>query len=223
MNITVIHGENIPAIELAYKEIILKLKKENLTIAKYNPDSKTSISEFLTSESLFEGDRAFVLDDVDDLTPQELEKIFKVVTGESTIVFLFNKKLGKLVLDKFPKGTVIQEMKLTENIFTFLDDFYPGNTKQVLRLLSNLLETYPPEFIIALLSRHMKDLYLLKTGNLKGKESWKIAKLSKPTRLFTEAKIVKIIKMLSIADIKSKKSEGNLSDLLDHIIVTNLE
>jgi DNA polymerase III delta subunit len=224
MNITVLHGENIPKTEVRLQEIIASAKEKNFYIEKYNSDSGLTISEFISSESLFETKKMYLLENIDSITPKELESIIKRTTvKDGFIVFVFNKKLGKLLLEKFPNGTKYEENKLTDNIFNFLDDFYPGNMKVILKRFHFLLESYPPEFIIALLSRHLKDLYLLKTGKLTGKDSWKIGKLAKPVRAYSEKQIITIISLLAEADIKSKTGEGNLTDLLDHIIITNLK
>jgi len=224
MRITVIHGENIPQIEIRYKELILEYKKKDFVIDKFNQEIKKTLPEFISGVGLFEDKKLYVIENYSELTPIELDKTIKQVGQSQDLLFVFNKKIGKTILDKFPSISRIEEKKLSENIFMFLDTLYPGNSENSILLLHRLVENgNPPEFVLALMARHLKDIYLLKIHELNGKESWKIAKLSKPARMFSEKQIKQLISDLADVDIKSKRSEGDLVDLLDHIIAVNLE
>ncbi len=224
MSITVIHGENIPQIEIRYKELVSEYKKNGFIIDKFNQEIKKTLPEFISGVDLFEEKKLYVIDNYSEVTPVELEKTIKQIDKSQDLLFVFDKKIGKTILDKFPSTSRVEEIKLSENVFMFLDTLYPGNSENSILLLHRLVDNgNPSEFILALMARHLKDVYLLKIHELNGKESWKIAKLSKPARMFSEKQITKLISELADADIKSKRSEGSLIDSLDHVIAVNLE
>ena len=143
---------------------------------------------------------------------------------DATLV-IYNQGIVDLKLIKsLPKNTKVEEFKLKSYIWNFLDSFYPGNVKNVLLLLNEVVKKDPVEFLFTLLVRHLRDLYWLKIDpKALNYPSWRLSKLKRQASRFSEKVLKSIIADLADADIKSKTSQVDLKDSLDFLIATKLE
>jgi DNA polymerase III delta subunit len=226
MKTITLHGDNEPKLNERLVKYIEHAKKKSWQIDRFNQENKLIFAEYLSSGNLFEQDRLFIVDEANRLTSKDLtwlEKNNSSLSGYLILVYsgLLNEKIKK----SLPKDTKYEEFKLPRLIFNFLDAFYPGNVTNVLKLLKEIEKNEPIEFIFSLLSRHIRDLYWIGFAGepYPYAESWRIGKIKSQARKFKESKLKKIINLLSKADMLSKSSNEELSDLLDQIIITSLE
>jgi DNA polymerase III delta subunit len=131
--------------------------------------------------------------------------------------------LGKTLLGSLPKGVKLEEFKLPRLIFDFLDSFYPGNSKRILKILHELVVKEPPEFIFALLAKHLRDLFWVTTNNPLPYPPWRVSKLKAQAVKFKKEDLKTLIEELSEIDIKVKTSEAELTPSLDLLIVRQLQ
>ena len=88
MSITVIHGENIPQIEIRYKELVSEYKKNGFIIDKFNQEIKKTLPEFISGVDLFEEKKLYVIDNYSEVTPVELEKTIKQIDKSQDLLFV---------------------------------------------------------------------------------------------------------------------------------------
>lgn len=226
MKITLVHGEDIHASRKYYLDLCEKAKGSGFTISDISNQTNLDLGEKLTGQSLFEEKILFVHEKLKNLTPKDLgwlkEKSGKY-NGE--LFMWYEGDAPAKIIKSFPKGVNVKKFDLPKIIFNFLDSFYPGNCKNCLSLLSDLLESQPIELIFAMLIRHVRDLYWVSVDsqNPPSYQSWRIAKLKKQALHFTSAKLKRVINFASEADIKTKTSDGTLKEFLDLIMVTQLQ
>jgi DNA polymerase III delta subunit len=185
-----------------------------------------SLPEELSTQSLFKKEMLYILREITKVKKNDLKwlsKNFKDLPG--TLVIYQEGNLGKDVTPLLPKEAKREVYELPRLIFNFLDSFYPGNISSCLKLFHQLIKNEPPEFVFALLGRHLRDLYWISDDPKTLKyESWRKEKLLRQVKHFDQkGKVAEIINLLSEIDMKVKTSEANLVDLLDHLIITKLE
>lgn len=222
MKIIVLHGDNERASYQRLEKFIEVAEARDWQVNFL--DSPEGISEKLIGVSLFGKQPFFVIRSINKWPPSTLKKIKKVLEkGEGTVVIHHNDFLGKTILESFPKGVKLEEFKLPRLIFDFLDSFYPGNSKRTLTLLHEVLKKELPEFVFALLARHLRDLYWAKTDSPLPVPSWRAQKLKNQAAKFSNEELKNIIKSLSETDIKVKTSQAELASSLDLLTITLLK
>ncbi len=226
MNIIYLTGENEPKLKDRLDKYLEHAKKKNWPVERFSPDVKRSLGEFLSSGSLFANDRLFIVEDSRALFPKDFSWLSK--NNETLSGYLIMVDVGRgseRIIKSLPGKTKIEEFPLPRLIFSFLDAFYPGNLKTAIKTLKEVEVSQPVEFIFSLLARHLRDLYWVGYAGepFPYKESWRIAKLKKQAGKFKAGQLEKIISEVSDADILAKTSQGDLSELLDQIILTCLE
>ncbi len=225
MKTILLHGDYTQASYERLQKFIKVAKKRGWEIQRINSNKSLSLPEALTSAALFASNRLFVLEDVRSIKKQELEWLAKKsVKIEGNLVIYHGGFLPQTILKSLPKDTKIEEFKLPRLIFAFLDSFFPKNSKKALKILHQVSEKEPVEFIFALLARHLRDLYWVKV-DVEGLNypSWRISKLKKQAKFFSESLLKEMISDLAEADIKAKTSKASLKDSLDFLIITKLE
>jgi len=222
MKVIVLHGDNERASYQRLEKFIEVAKARGWQVNFL--DSPEGISERLNSVSLFGQQPFFVIRSINKWPPSTLKKTKKVLEkGEGTVVVYHNDFLGKTILESLPKGVKLEEFKLPRLIFDFLDSFYPGNAKRILVLLREVLKKEPPEFVFALLARHVRDLYWAKTDSPLPVPSWRAQKLKNQAGKFTKGALEEIIKSISETDIKVKTSQAELTSSLDLLAINLLK
>jgi len=226
MKIILIHGEDSPAIINKLDGYLTKAKSKNWLIEKFNLSVGLTMAEFLSIGSLFTEKRLFLIENVNLLSPTDLTWLKKNNDNLKGYLILVNDgTIGTKIIKQLPNGIKIEEQKLPRLIFTFLDAFYPKNTAKLAKILKELEKNEPLEFILALLARHLRDLYWVKKAgqSLPYAEHWRIGKLNRQAKLYKAGQLESLIATLADADIAAKTSQATLSDLLDQIVLTQLE
>lgn len=226
MKIILIHGDNLPKVAEILNNYVGRAKSKNWEIAKFNQEGNLSLSEFLSSGSLFGEKRLFLVDAVSKISPKEITWLKRHGEALQGYLLLLNEgALSPKIIKAFPRDIKIEEAKLPKLIFTFLDAFYPKNAPTVMKALKELIKSEPMEFIVALLGRRLRDLAWIKSGNrpFPYENSWYIGKLSSQAKLFKDGQIEHLVSALAEADMAVKTSQASMNDLLDQIIITHLE
>lgn len=224
MKIIVLHGDNSLASYDRLQKLISSARARSFEITHTGSDSR-SLSEILSSVSLFTTDRLLVVEDIKLFTKKELQWISKHFNDNSTTLIIYTKNsLTKTFLNSFPKIDKVEEFTLPKNIWSLLDSFYPGNSKNCLILLHKLSPKEPVEFVFTLLAKLVRDLYWLKSDP-KGLpySPWRITKLQRQSQRYSLEKLKDIISELAEIDIKTKTSQVDLLTELDFLIATKLE
>lgn len=225
MKIIVLHGDHIEDSYKRLQRFVGEANKRGWEVNRISLKDNLSLSEQMTSKSLFEKESLHILEDLTKIGGRELEWLKnKSENIEGTLVIYHKSLLPKTILNSLPKLQKTEEFKLPVLIWKFFDSFYPGNANYSLGLLHSIIETNPIEFIFALLARHVRDLYwvTLDDSNLP-LPSWRLSKLKTQAGKFEKGQLKNIINEFAEMDIKSKTSKANLLDELDFLIITQLK
>ena len=222
MSIIILHGDHsIRAYEKLHL-LIKYAKRKGLEINRISAED--SVSEKLTSKSLFAPHTLFLIEKIKRAGKKDLKWLKENITRiEAEIIVYEPSKLSKTIINSFPKAKV-EEFKLPTNIWKFLDAFYPGNSRNVFRLLHEIVKKDTPEMIVGLINWRLTDIYIfLKNPEKISYETWRLRKLEYQAKKYSEAKVVKILRMLGKADFEAKIGKNDLLTSLDLIIAIELE
>ncbi|CAN5320650.1 hypothetical protein BH10PAT1_BH10PAT1_3200 [soil metagenome] len=219
MRISLVHGEDNAKAYNRYRELIDQSKKKGFEIVQI-----TDIHN-IVSQSLFEDKIVFTLEKANKIKLNGWKWLGKNAPKyNSNLLIYWEGEAGAVVIRNFPKDSKIERFDLPKIIFNFLDSFYPGNSKQVLKLLNELVVQQPIELVFHLLVRHVRDLYWISVSKETiGMPSWRAEKIARQAGKFEPIKIKKIINELALIDIKSKTTQTSLKNSLDMIIIKSLQ
>lgn len=224
MKIIVLHGDYTQKSYGRLAQFRSEAKRRGWDVKPIDKKDKLSLSEQLASRSLFDTKALYIVDDFNSIQKAESswlkEKSDEI---DVTLVIYHNKLLTQTALKSMPKLHKIEEFKLPKLIWNFLDSFYPSNAKNCMKLLHQIIENEPVEFVFALLARHLRDLYWVTLEDAEfAMPPWRADKLKRQADKYKAGQIKKIIGLFAKADVISKTSKANLVDELDFIIATKL-
>jgi DNA polymerase III delta subunit len=224
MKIIVIHGDDFgksSARLKTFREVAIKRGWEYQKIS----DAATNIPELLSGQDLFTSEKLVIVDDpklINSGVTEWLNKNYKLYN--TTLVIYSDKKLPATFIKSLPNETKVEESKLPTKLWTMLDSFYPGNQTNCLKLLHEVSEAEPIEFIFSLLSKQIRDMYwLMEDPGTFYQKGWRATKLTGIAKKFGKEKLKTLINEFADIDIKSKTSDANLLDLLDFVIIAKLK
>jgi len=224
MKIVVIYGEDEAAARARYAQIITGVKKKNWEVVNLKLSDNFKLAERLSSGSLFPGEILFTLEDLKKTPVSELRWLKENFDKYEGSLLLFTKGgVPFAVRNALPKDAKYEKFDEPQIIWTFLDSFYPGNSKKCLSNLSELLKGSAIELVIAMLARHLRDLYWVKEGgkgmNVSG---WRMSKLKAQAAKFTKEALADTITTLAEVDIMSKTGGADSRFLLEILIAEKL-
>ena len=222
MKVLILHGDYQVKSYERLSSILKSTKKRGFEINRISAED--SLAEKISSKSLFSIPSLFVLEKIKQAKKGDLKWLKKnIASFDVNIVVYEPSKLSKTIINSFPKAKV-EEFKLPKYIWKFLDEFYPGNLKSVLRLLHELVKTEAPELIVGLLNWRLSDIYIfLKEPAKISYDTWRLKRLENQANKYSEAKVVKILRMLGKADFEAKIGKTEILTSLDLIIASELE
>jgi DNA polymerase III delta subunit len=209
MKIVIVNGDDITASRQRYYQIISSVKKRGWEINKYEDDN-TSLSEILNSQSLF-GSQILVVSEFSNILDSDLKWLKSNHSSLNSMLLVYSKKkLSKTQTNKFPQAKV-EEFNLPVVLFKFLDSLYPGNSKQTIQLLTELLEQTEIEFVFIMLARQFRDLLLVSQNpNTTVYPSWRTGKLKSQASKFRDNQLKQVISYLAKLDLQIKTGKADL-------------
>lgn len=153
--------------------------------------------------------------------------IVEALSSNEADVFIWtDKELGAKTLSDFPKHT-LQNFKIPQNIFSFLDSIKPNSTRNVVNFHNALLVS-DVEVIFAMIVRQVRIMLALSEDSknnideVKRLAPWQRSKLVNQASLFGKEKLVEIHKKLYKMD-KNQKTGGSNLTLTQNIDILLLE
>lgn len=184
--------------------------------------------EFPNTPSLFGTDRLIIYRDFSLLSKQDIKNFNKF---DGTLVIYNEGLLPATFLKQMPadlpagrQALKLEKFEVPKILFTFLESFYPGNSKRAITLLHDLVKTEAVEMVFFMLCRHLRDLYWI-TIDQKNPQfpSWRASKLKSQASKFTIENLKLIISEFSEIDINVKTSKAELLSSLDLMILKQLK
>lgn len=220
--ITIIHGDDVSESRKYFQD--LKSKQKNFVFLDGGKITITDLVQNIHGSGLFGDTKSiFVEEFLTKLkkTNKESNELFEFINKNiksSTFVFWEPKEILKRDLSLL-KGAIVKNFKLPKNIFLFLDNLKPGNSKNLLSLFHQALDSgMKEELILFMIQRQIRLLLALSdtSNNAKIDEllrlaPWQMGKLEKQTKSFEISNLKKIYKKLYEIEIGQKTGTMSLS------------
>ena len=223
MKIIILHGDKTDELYQRLDVFKNEAKKRDWEIR--NIDIKQDIKEQLVKKGLFASSSFLIIKEANILAKKDLNWINdRKDKIEGTLIMYSENTLPKTYLNNLNNADKIEEYKLPVLIWRLLESIYPGNSRNCIKLLHEVLKKEAPEFVFALISKHVRDLIW---ANLEDNKlqypSWRISKLRSQSRRFSGNTLKEFLSSLADIDIKVKTSSESLETNLDLLILQELE
>lgn len=220
--ITIIHGDDIAESRNYFSE--LKQKHIDFVLFDGNKLTIADLVQNIEGSSLFGATKAIFIEEFltkRKKTERETKEILNFMAKNSknpTFVLWESKEILKGTLSLFKDATV-RLFKLPKNIFLFLDNLRPNNSKSLLNLFHQALDSgIAGELILFMLQRQFRILLALSEPainepieELSRMAPWQLGKLERQTRYFDQALLKKIYNKLYAIEIGQKTGGLSLS------------
>lgn len=225
--ITVFHGEDVVASRNALVAAVAALKQKlpGVEVININGDraTLTEISNRIDTPNLFAVPSALVMEKILSRRPSnEKTAILKYLNSLSQPIVIWESAQASAasiaVLDK--KTTKIQQFKLAKSIFKLLDNLRPGNSLQIIKLLTDTLATESAELVSFMLAKRVLQLILATSSHsnaLSGLAPWQQAQISQQAKYWTSNQLKNFHRRLVSIEqaIKFGSTPMSLADHLD--------
>lgn len=193
--ITIIHGDDISKSREYFIE--LKQKYKDFVLFDGNSLTITDLVQNVESSTLFGSTKIILIENFltklkkTDKEVREMLNFIVKNSKSSDFIFWESKEITKRELFLF-KDSIVKLFKLPKNIFLFLDGLRPNNSKNLLNLFHEALESgIKEELILFMLQRQFRMLLALSEKadgdsieELARLAPWQMEKLEKQAKLF---------------------------------------
>lgn len=217
--ITIIHGDDISSSRNCF--LTLKTKQENTIDYDGGKITITDLTQNIKGGGFFCDTKTIFIENLltkRKKTDKETKEILNFISEnskESSFILWESKEILKRDLYFF-KDAIIKIFKLPKNIFLFLDNLRPNNSKTLLNLFHQALESgIEEELVLFMLQRQIRILLALSD---RGEESidelerlapWQMGKLERQVKFFDPLNLKKIYRKLY--EIETGQKTGSLS------------
>lgn len=226
--ITIIHGDDIASSRSYFLE--LRQKQKNFVSFDGGKMTITDIVQNIEGSGLFEDTKTIFIEDFLTIlkkTNSESKTILDyIIKNAKSFNFILweSKEISKRDLSLFEKA-IVKYFKLPKNIFLFLDNLKPLNSKNLLSLFHQALDSgIKEELILFMIQRQIRLLLALSGDSSPMAQNdigtidevsrlapWQTEKLENQATLFSELQLKQIYKKLYEIEIAQKTGTLSLS------------
>ena len=145
-----------------------------------------------------------------------LLQLVKDYRGSKNLYLWEKKELSKSQVTAFGQEVISRLSKTPVLIFKFLESLSPGNVLDSLALLRETADKVEDGFIFVMLSRHVADLIIAKSGDTSLLNPWKKTRLISQAKEWHESELLSLHTRLLNIDRQLKTGRTKLS-YLDHL------
>ncbi len=214
--ITVICGEDLVSSRNYYSDLKNKYREKNYEIKEILLAQIEEIQKGLgESLSLFSEKIIFFVQNLNKLISRKNATIIRIIDtlakNKKIEIIDWEEGIGARYL-KFPKTVTIKDFKPSQTIFKLLDSCYPSNKKNFINQINNLTDKVEDGFIFYMLTRHIRTLLIIKSGEKpSGMFDWQLYKLKKQASFWSLEKLILFYENLHRIDLINKTSKNPFS------------
>ena len=220
--IQILHGENIVASRQRLVEMIEAAKSSRTLIVHLDAKQLTlpEIENALQSQSLFDEKKMVVIEELHSLPKsKKKDELITFVGGQAADVILWEKRaLTVPMIKKFP-GARVQEFKLTNVLFQWLDALSgkksEAHMQRTLQLFQKAVVSDGDFMCFTMLIRQIRLLLQIKSGASLTLAPFMLTKLRSQSQTFSLEQLLTIHHRLLEIDIAQKTSTSRLGLVRD--------
>ncbi len=213
--LTVICGEDTVASRNYFLELKIKYQKQGIDVQEISHQQIEELNKWLAdNQSLFYSKKVFFT--------QSLNKFITKKTSIKHLIEVYSRSKTLELIDweeeksarelKLGKLAMIKEFKANQTIFKLLDSCYPNNLSTFIKILHSLSSKIEDGFIFHMLSKHFRNLLIIKSGEKPKKIlDWQVWKLKKQAKFWSLERLIAFYEALHRIDIAVKTSSNPFS------------
>lgn len=216
----ILHGEQTVKSRDRLTELLQEAKDKGQDVVRLPAKEVTlaSLEEAFASSSLFGTEKVLVFEELHSLPKsKKKDELLKAVAEaaqehpDQPVIMWEKRALTATMLKPF-KGATVEEFKLSQVIWKWLDSLSPAaNKTKLLQDLQTIYSQDGAELCFAMLARQIRLLISAKDdGQLKG-APFMISKLRKQAAAFTLEKLLQLHRTLLEIDLAQKTSQSRLT------------
>lgn len=220
--ITIIHGDDISSSRSYFLE--LRQKQKNVVSFDGGKITITDLVQNIEGSGLFGDTKSIFIEDLlaklkkTEKTTKEMLNFIAKNSKDSNFVLWESKEIQKRDLSLF-KDAIVKIFKLPKNIFLFLDNLKPLNSKNLLRLFHQALDSGIKEELILFMIQRQFRILLAFSEQSEGSQidelsrlaPWQMGKLQMQSKSFDVSNLKNIYKKLYEIEIAQKTGSSSLS------------
>jgi DNA polymerase III delta subunit len=225
--ISIIHGDDIAASRNYFLE--LRQKQKDAISFDAGTITITDLVQNIEGSGLFNDSKTIFIEDFltktkkTDKSTKEILNFITKNSQDSNFILWESKEISKRDLFTF-KNAIVKVFKLPKNIFIFLDNLRPNNSRNLLNLFHQAIGSgIKEELILFMLQRQFRILLALSEPGENGSieeisrlAPWQMGKLERQMQSFDKSKLKDIYKKLF--EIETGQKTGGLSLSLSQTI-----
>ncbi len=220
--ITIIHGDNISESRNSFLE--LRQKEKNIISFDGSKITLIDLVQNIEGSGLFGDTKTIFIEEfltkLKKTNKESREMLDFIIKNSKSSSFVLweSKEITKRELSLF-KDSTARIFKLPKNIFLFLDSLKPNNSRNLLNLFHEALNSgIKEELILFMMQRQFRILLALSDASdsqsieeLIRLAPWQMGKLEKQAQIFDQSSLKKIYKKLYKIEIDQKTGGLSLS------------
>lgn len=220
--ITILHGDDISSSRSYFLD--LRQKQKNVVSFDGGKITITDLVQNIEGSGLFGDTKSIFIEDIlaklkkTEKTTKEMLNFIAKNTKDSNFVLWESKEIQKRDLSFF-KDAIVKIFKLPKNIFLFLDNLKPLNSKNLLKLFHQALDSGIKEELILFMIQRQFRILLAFSEQSEGSQidelsrlaPWQIGKLQTQSKSFDVSNLKNIYKKLYEIEIAQKTGSSSLS------------
>lgn len=210
--LTIVCGEDSKASRNYFSDLKKNAKDKDCEVYEIDAKNIGDILNWLSdAPSLFAAKKVFFTQSLNKniskkANPKFLATVEKILQDKEIELYDWENEIPGRFL-KITRGVTVKEFKLSNTIFKLLDYCYPGNIKMFLDSLHELSGNTEDIFTFIMLTRHIRNLMLVKLGKTPpGMMSWAAAKLKSQASKWEVDKLISFYDNLHKIDVSLKTS-----------------
>lgn len=218
MKTVIISGEDTQKARKRYGDIIAKMSARAAQTVPVKAGAG-DVMRVVAGGNLFAEEQLFTIDNGKDLSAEEIAYISSIDTDSPGNILIFVTGATPQALVKGLPNAVYETFAVPKDLFPFLESLYPGNAKAALSLYTRLAHSEAPELIIAMILRHLRDLWWVTVDpKSTGYPDWRQGKLSRQAQKYKGEALHTFYESLVNLDLAVKKGEDTLETSLDFVL-----
>jgi len=212
--ITLIHGND----NLASRNYFLSIKDENSILMDAQNLNLVELSQIINGSGLFLEPKKIFIDNLfTNKGSKNQVDVFSIIgKGHDSEIYLYADKEIPIKSLSDIKDLNSKVFRVPQNIWNFLDEIRPKSSQNIFKFHEVLKET-EPEIIFSMILRQFRLLLAISSSSSKNISEvsrlapWQKSKLTRQASLFSNEKLIDIIKKLYFIDKTTKTGKTSLS------------
>lgn len=211
--IYVILGDDVSGSREKFQSMRKDYQSKNYEIIDINENSLIDLEKWQwNAQNLFAQDKVFFIQNI--LAKKKNRELLKNLDTQKskTDIVVWEEELWERDVKYALPGAKILNIKLPQNVFTLLDNLFPGKKTLACSLLPKICENTEELVLFSMIAKRIKELVLVKMDiDIASKQSWQLSRLKNQADMWDKKRLIKFYDSLYKIDVNAKSTNSPYS------------